>query len=137
MGVARLLRGLYGSEPQIDIEQQWARVRVPAPVTFDFVTLDEGFEKNNYAIEGIRLRLEVEMGDGRATVPATGQSFPLRGEPPGEPGVPGERGAARRWLRVLDWKDPAKTAVEIETAADGGTDAGPGAAPESPAEGPR
>ena len=113
MGVARLLRGLYGSEPQIDVEQQWARVRAPAPVRFDFVALDGGFTKNNYKLEGIRLRLVVETGDGRATIPATGQSFPLRGEPPGEPGEPGP---ARRWLRVLDWGDPAKTAVEIEPA---------------------
>ena len=80
MGVARLLRSRYVSEPQIDIEQQWARARVPAPVTFDFPSLDEGFEKNNYTLERVRVRTDVAVRDDEVKIVATGQTFRLRGE---------------------------------------------------------
>ena len=35
MGLEKLLRGLYGSVPQLDMDQQFARVRVVKPMTFD------------------------------------------------------------------------------------------------------
>ena len=110
MGVARLLRSRYGSEPQIDIEQQWARARVPAPVTFDLPSLDTGFEKNNYTLDRVRVRTDVAVRDDEVRIVATGQTFRLRGE--------AATGEGLRWLRFHDWKDPAAAAVEVEPPID-------------------
>jgi hypothetical protein len=102
MGYEKLLTSLYGSTPQIDLDRQIARVRVPKPVTFDFKALGEGVIKNNMGVGELRFEANVDIRDGKVVIQPTGQTFPLRGT--AQPGW--------RKFRVLDWKDPAKTTLE-------------------------
>jgi hypothetical protein len=105
MGLEKLLRGLYGTGPQLDMDRQFARVRVPKPMTFDFQALADGIKRNNVGTAGIEVEATVEIRDGRVVFQPTGQTFPLRNAP--------AKGPARKRMRVLDWDEPAKTAVEI------------------------
>jgi hypothetical protein len=107
MGLEKLLRGLYGSVPQLDMDQQFARVRVPKPMTFDFKALEDGIKRNNVGTAGIEFEAMVEVRDGKVVIQSTGQTFPLVGTPPAD------KGSARRRMKVLNWEDPSKTAVEI------------------------
>jgi len=103
MGLEKLLRGLYGSVPQLDMDRQFAHVRVIQPMTFDFKALADGIQRNNVGTAGIELEAAVEVAGNRVVIQPTGQSFPLVGPPP-------ESG--RRRLKILDWQDPVKTSVE-------------------------
>lgn len=105
MGLERLLRRLYGAGPQIDIELQIARVRVPKPMKFDFRALEQGIKQNNVGTAGVTLHAQVKVADGKATL-STGQSYPWRGAAPGE-----SEGMIR--LKVLDWSDPSKTSLGL------------------------
>lgn len=107
MGLEKLLRGLYGSDPQLDMDQQVARSRVPAPMRFDFAALADGIKRNNVGTSRIWVEATVVVKDGQVEIRPTGQRFPLAGLPPPE------AGPARRRLNVLEWSDPAKTKVEI------------------------
>ena len=107
MGLEKLLRGLYGTVPQLDMDQQFARVRVLKPLAFDFKALVDGIQRNNVGTAGIELEATAELRVGRVVIQPTGQSFPLAGA------APAEKGAARRRLKVLNWEDPSKTAVEF------------------------
>jgi hypothetical protein len=107
MGLEKLLRGLYGSVPQLDMDQQFARVRVLKPMTLDFKELVDGIRRNNVGTAGIEFEAVVEIRDGRVAIQPTGQSLPLLGA------VPDEKGSARRRMKVSAWEDPARTSVEI------------------------
>ena len=102
------MRGLYGPDLQIDLDQQISRSRVRAPVRFDFAQLGEGVIKNNMGLGGITIVADVSVADGRVTIEPSGQSFPLHGAAP-------EDGArARRRVRVVDPLDRQKTALDPE-----------------------
>ena len=105
MGLERLFRGLYGTRPQIDIVKQIARVRVPEPMTFDFVELEAGIKRNNIDTAAIILHAEVDISGGQVRL-STGQRFSLKGSAPSE-----SKGRLR--MSVHDWKDPKKIAVRI------------------------
>ncbi len=107
MGLEKLLRGLYGTRPQIDMDQQIARSRVVAPMTLDFHALAEGIRKNNVGVAGIQLQATGEFKGGRIVLAPTGQAFPVEGAPPANPGP------SRRSMKVLDWDDPARTRVAL------------------------
>lgn len=107
MGLEKLLRGLYGSVPQLDMDRQFARVRVIQPMPFDFRALADGIKRNNVGTAGIQLEATVEVRDGRVVIQPTGQSFALSGAPPAE------KGGARRRLKVLQWEDPSGTTLQI------------------------
>lgn len=104
MGLEKLLRGLYGSVPQLDMDRQFARVRVIRPMTLDFKALVDGIQRNNVGTAGIEVEATVEVSGNRVAIQPTGQAFPLTG-PPSDGG--------RRRMRVRDWQDPAKTSLEI------------------------
>jgi len=104
MGLEKLLRGLYGSVPQLDMDRQFARVRVIRPMALDFKALADGIKRNNVGTAAIEVEATVEASGDRVILQPTGQAFPRTGPPP-EPG--------RRRLKVLDWEDPAKTSVEV------------------------
>lgn len=103
MGLEKLLRGLYGTVPQLDMDKQFARVRVIQPMTFDFQALADGIRRNNVGTAAIDVEVTVEVAGQKVVIQPTGQSFPLSGPPPA---------AGRRRLKVLDWEDPAKTSME-------------------------
>ncbi|HYF00845.1 MAG TPA: hypothetical protein VEJ18_18125 [Planctomycetota bacterium] len=103
----RLLRNLYGSTPQIDLDRQIARVRVVRPMTLDFAALADGLKRNNVGYGGADVTAEVEAVDDRLRFTATGQAFPRAGPGPETPG------SSRRTVRVLDGKDPSKTRLEL------------------------
>ena len=103
----RLLRNLYGSTPQIDLDRQIARVRVVRPTVLDFPGLVDGLRRNNVGFGGVEVTADVKDVNGHLRFEATGQSFPRSGPEPGAQ-VP-----ARRTMRVLDAKDPSKTRLEI------------------------
>lgn len=107
MGLEKLLRGLYGTVPQLDMDKQFARVRVIQPMTLDFRALADGIKRNNVGTAGIELEATAEIRDGQVAIQPTGQTFRLAGSPPET------RGASRRRLKVMNWEDPAKTEVQI------------------------
>src|SRR5687767_14825848 len=107
MGLEKLLRGLYGSVPQLDMDRQFARVRVPKPMPLDFKALADGIKRNNVGTAAIEVEATVDVRDGKVVIQPTGQTFPLAGT------APGGNAASRKRLKVLDWDDPARTAVEI------------------------
>lgn len=107
MGLEKLLRGLYGTGPQLDMDRQIARSRVPAPQPLDFAALVDGIRRNNVGTAGIKVLATAVVKDGKVLLQPTGQGFALEGP------APAETGAARRWFRVHEWTDPAKTKLEI------------------------
>jgi hypothetical protein len=108
MGLEKLLRGLYGSVPQIDMDKQIARSRVPQPMTLDFARLADGIKRNNVGVAAITLEAVCIVKDGRVMIQPTGQSFSLSGTPPVE------SGPVRRSLKLLDWEDPSKCRLEAQ-----------------------
>ena len=107
MGLEKLLRGLYGSVPQLDMDQQFARVRVPKPMTLDFKALADGIKRNNVGTAGIEIEASVQIRDGKVVIQPTGQTFPLAGS------SPEQQDATRHRLKVLTWDDPAKTELQV------------------------
>ena len=107
MGLEKLLRGLYGTRPQLDMDRQFARSRILHPMTLDFHALAEGIRKNNVGVAGIQVQATGEFKGGRIVLALTGQSFPLEGNPPAN------AGSSRRKMNVLDWDEPAKTRVAV------------------------
>jgi hypothetical protein len=107
MGLEKLLRGLYGTVPQLDMDKQFARVRVVQPMSFDFKALADGIARNNVGTAGIEVEAIVEISEAKVVIQPTGQSFPLFGPPPS-----GEK-TARRRHKVLEWQDPARTSLEL------------------------
>ena len=107
IGLERLLTGLYGTVPQLDMDQQFARARVIQPMMLDFAKLADGIKRNNVGTAGITLEATAEVKDGKVVLKPTGQAFPIEGAAPAPPGP------ARRKLKVHDWTDPARTRLEI------------------------
>jgi hypothetical protein len=107
MGLEKLLRGLYGSVPQLDMDKQFARVRVEKPMTFDFKALADGIKRNNVGTAGIEVEADVEVREGQVVIRPTGQAFRLAGP------APEQKGMARRRFRISDWEDPPTTSVQI------------------------
>src|SRR6185295_19164675 len=107
MGLEKLLRGLYGTEPQLDMDRQFARVRVEKPMKFDFKELVDGIRRNNVGTAGIEFDALTEVREGKVVIQPTGQGFPLRGS------APADTGSRQRRLQVRDWNDPELTGVEI------------------------
>lgn len=107
MGLEKLLRGLYGTVPQLDMDQQFARSRVVKPTTFDFQALADGIKRNNVGTAGIEIEATVEIRDGRVVIQPTGQTFRLAGP------SPEKKDPARRRLKVLNWEDPGRTEVQV------------------------
>jgi hypothetical protein len=70
---------------------------------FDFPALVDGLKRANVGFGGLTVRADFDLKDDRATLVATGQSFPYEG-PAGERAV--------RLLRVRDAAVPAKTRME-------------------------
>src|SRR5262245_46694438 len=102
MGLEKLLRGLYGTVPQLDMDKQFARSRVLTPMMFDFKALADGIKRNNVGTAGIEFEATTEIRDGQVVVQPTGQTFRLAGTPPEQ------KGSARRRMKVLNWEDPEK-----------------------------
>jgi hypothetical protein len=107
MGLEKLLTGLYGSVPQLDMDNQFARVRVVKPVTFDFRALADGIKRNNVGTAWIEFEATAELRDSQVVIQPTGQIFRLAGS------APEKKGTARRRLKVVGWEDPAKTEVQV------------------------
>jgi len=97
MGLERLMKRLYGTTPQIDLDRSMVRTRISKPVTFDFVDLADQVKRTNVRTLEVHLEATAEVRDGQVILQPTGQAFPLEGKPPGDPG-PG-----RRRLKVHDW----------------------------------
>ncbi len=72
----RTLRDRYDSDPQIDIEKQIARVRVPKPLTFEWSGLEDGLRRNNVGLGDITLSANIRIENNQAVL-STGQTFPL------------------------------------------------------------
>ena len=107
MGLEKLLRGLYGSVPQLDMDQQFARVRVVKPMTFDFKALADGIKRNNVGTAGIEVEAIVEVKAGKVRIQPTGQTYPLSGS------SPEQKEATRHRMKVLKWEDPDNTELQI------------------------
>lgn len=101
MGLERLIQNLYGTTPQIDLDRQILRARVPKPMALDFKALADGITRNNVGTAAIEIEVEFEVKGDRAVLKETGQSFPLEKAATG-----GNR------LRVLGWEAPATTRVD-------------------------
>ncbi len=106
MGLERAFMNLYGSKPQIDLDKQVARCRVPKPMTLDFKALFDGITRANVGTAAIVVRASGEVKDGRVTLAGTGQAFPLEGSA-------AAAGPALLELKVHAWEDPARTRLEV------------------------
>jgi hypothetical protein len=102
----RLLRNLYGSTPQIDLDRKLARSRAATPQALDFHKLGDGMKRANVDLMGVTLQATAELKGGKAVLVPTGQSFPLEGSAPDGP-------EGRRTFKVLDWMDPSRTRLRI------------------------
>lgn len=107
MGLEKLLRSQYGTDPSIDLDKQLAQARVLTPMKLDFQMLADGVRKNNMGLGGIRVLVAARIENGRVIVVPTGQTLPLKTKVDDAP-------AAKRWLKVIDPQDPAKTTLEVE-----------------------
>jgi len=74
----------------------------------DFAALADGVVRNNMGVGGFALYAQASVEGGRVTLHPTGQSFLLAGAPPSQ------TGESMRRMRVLDWSDPKKTALDPE-----------------------
>lgn len=101
-GLERLFRRTFGETPQIDLDAQIVRCRVPAAMTLDFAALAEGMTRNNVGHNAIIVQANATVADGKVQIKPTGQTFALEGEAP-----PAEAGW--RTFDVLDYATPAKT----------------------------
>src|SRR2546427_300813 len=98
MGLERLMRKLFGTTPQIDLDRSMVRTRIPKPMTFDFVDLADQVKRTNVTTLAVYLEAAAEVLDGKVILQPTGQAFPLEGKPPGDPGP------VRRRLKVHGWE---------------------------------
>ena|SRR5688572_22348242 len=103
MGLERLIQKTYGTTPQIDLDKQILRARVPKPTTFDFGALADGIKRANVGTAAIVLSAPFEVKDGRVVIRDTGQTFKLEG-----PSTGGSR------LRILGWESAETTRAAIE-----------------------
>lgn len=99
MGLERLIRNLYGTTPQIDLDQKILRARIPKPMKLDFTELAEGLKRANVGVESIEIEIPFEVTDARVVVQGTGQTFSLASK--------------GRRLRILGWESPETTRVEV------------------------
>lgn len=106
MGLERLLKNLYGSDIQIDLDQKIARARVPKPGPIDFPVLADGVIKNNMGLGGIAVTVASRIEDGHVVFEKTGQRHRLEGAPPAE------TGPAIRKVKAVD-PSKADTAVVL------------------------
>jgi hypothetical protein len=106
-GLERLLRRLYGTEPQIDLDQQFTRSRVLSPMKLDFHELADGMRRNNVALDYALVEVTASIENGQVVLQPTSQKFPLSGDPPKEPGL------ARRRFKVVGHEPGKETALQI------------------------
>ena len=102
MGLERLIQNTYGTTPQIDLDKQILRARVPKPTTFDFTALADGIKRANVGTAAIVLSVPFLVKNGIAVIQETGQSFKIEGT---------QSGGAR--LRILGWESPETTKAEL------------------------
>jgi len=101
MGLERLMRKLFGTTPQIDLDQSMVRTRIPKPVTFNFADLADQVKRTNVRTIAVHLEVSAEIRDGKVILQPTGQAFPLEGKPPDN------TGPVRRRLKVHGWEGGA------------------------------
>ena len=77
-------------------------------MALDFRELAQAVKKNNMGLGGFRLQASARIDGERVALVPTGQAFRLRGR------APPDSAPAWRTLRVLDWSEPSRTAVEVE-----------------------
>ena len=93
---------------QIDLDKQIARARVARPMPLDFSVLADGVVRNNMGIGGFTVTARASVEGGRVTLHPTDQGFLLAGDAPSQPGE------SMRRMKVVDWSDPNKTALDPE-----------------------
>lgn len=101
MGLERLMRKLFGTTPQIDLDHWMVRTRIARPVTFDFTKLADQVMRTNVTTLAVHLEAAAEVRDSKVILQPTGQAFPLEGKAPDDP-APG-----RRRLKVHGWEGGA------------------------------
>jgi hypothetical protein len=75
-------------------------------MSLDLPALVDGLKRNNVGFGGLTIRADFAIKDGKATLAATGQSFPWEGP------EPASGATSTRTLRVRDAATPARTRVE-------------------------
>jgi len=101
MGLERLIRNTYGTTPQIDLDKQILRARVPRPATLDFGALADGIRRANVGTAAIEVEVDFKVTDGRVVIEGSGQSFTLEGS-----------GSGRKRFKVHGWESPESTRLE-------------------------
>ena len=78
LGLQRLFEGLYGPTPQIDLDLQIARARVPQQHVFDFHAIADGLRRNNVGCDAITVGVRGSLADGTLRIDGTGQELPAK-----------------------------------------------------------
>lgn len=98
LGLEKALRRLYGTSPQIDLDRQLARCKIPAPVLLDFPQLADEVRRANTGLGGILLTVEAIGQQDEVEFVRSGQRLPL------EPGAtPLPRQAGWRRITIINW----------------------------------
>ena len=77
LGLEKFLRSLYSTAPQIDLERQMARVRVPEPVMIDLPGIVDGFRRANTGLNSVWVTASGVVSGGRLLLRETKQPLPL------------------------------------------------------------
>jgi hypothetical protein len=86
LGLEKFLRSLYATAPQIDLERQMARVRVPEPATVDLPAIVDGFRRANTGLDSIWVTASGVVSEGRLILNETKQPLPLIDSVADDPG---------------------------------------------------
>jgi hypothetical protein len=95
LGLEKFLRSLYSTAPQIDLERQMARVRVPEPVKIDLPGIVDGFRRANTGLDSVWVTASGVVSGGRLLLSETKQSLPLVDSVADDPGE--KRQTLRVW----------------------------------------
>ena len=104
MGLQQFFEGQFGPTPQIDLDLQIARTRIPDEVELDFAELAEGLRRNNVGVGGFRLTVQARCEDGYLVLEPSEQAFVLSGD--------AFEGSAWVMLTITDWDGEAQARLE-------------------------
>ncbi len=97
VGLEKLLTKFYGTVPEIDLDGQIVRVRVPGPTVFDLTRIADGFRRANTGLNSISITAWGTVSEGWFRVDGTDQMLRIDGSIPED--CVSKRRAVRVWSR--------------------------------------
>lgn len=108
LGLAKFLEDLFKTTPQIDLDRQLARIRVPSPASLDFPGIADGFRRSNTGLDRVHLTCVTTVLDGRLVLHPTRQTFRI------DRTVPDNSTLKLRRFQVIGWGFEQRLSVVLE-----------------------